>query len=109
MVNGQVYGETPIELRLPLGSYAVTWRLTGYQEVEQSLLVDGSRADQGVISQHQELARAALETTAITRNRDWTPVEQDFNGTTMVLVPAGSFEMESNDGNSDEHPRIQQT
>ena len=28
-------------------------------------------------------------------NADWTPVKRDFNGTTMVLVPAGSFEMGS--------------
>jgi formylglycine-generating enzyme required for sulfatase activity len=29
----------------------------------------------------------------MTRNADWTPIEQDFDGVTMVLVPAGCFMM----------------
>lgn len=29
-------------------------------------------------------------------NADWTPVEQDFDGVTMVLVPAGCFDMGEN-------------
>jgi formylglycine-generating enzyme required for sulfatase activity len=33
--------------------------------------------------------------TPVARNADWTPVTQDFDGVTMVLVPAGSFEMGS--------------
>lgn len=37
--------------------------------------------------------QAAL--TPVTSNADWTPVERDFDGVTMVLVPAGSFEMGS--------------
>lgn len=32
-----------------------------------------------------------------TRNADWTPIEQDFEGVTMVLVPAGCFIMGSTD------------
>lgn len=39
-----------------------------------------------------ELAHAG-----VTRNADWTPIEQDFNGITMVLVPAGCFTMGSSD------------
>ena len=35
---------------------------------------------------------------------DWTVVEGDFNGTTMVLVPAGSFMMGSENNNPDEKP-----
>ncbi|MEZ4632518.1 MAG: hypothetical protein R2880_17705 [Deinococcales bacterium] len=35
---------------------------------------------------------------AVTRNADWTPVVQDFNGTRMVLVPVGSFDMGSENG-----------
>ncbi|MBC6935116.1 MAG: TIR domain-containing protein [Chloroflexi bacterium] len=34
--------------------------------------------------------------TPVTRNADWTPVERDFDGVTMVLVPAGCFMMGSN-------------
>jgi formylglycine-generating enzyme required for sulfatase activity len=40
----------------------------------------------------------------ITRNADWTPVTQDFDGVTMLLVPAGCFDMGSNDGPDDEQP-----
>ena len=37
-------------------------------------------------------------------NADWTPVERDFGGVTMMLVPAGCFMMGSKDGGSDETP-----
>ncbi len=40
-----------------------------------------------------------LASTPVTRNADWTPVERDFDGVTMVLVPAGCFMM-----GSDEQP-----
>jgi serine/threonine-protein kinase len=35
-------------------------------------------------------------------NADWTPVEQEFDGVPMVLVPAGCFRMGSADGEPDE-------
>jgi formylglycine-generating enzyme required for sulfatase activity len=44
----------------------------------------------------------------VTRNADWTPVERDFDGVTMVLVPPGCFMMGSNEGDSDEQPVHQQ-
>jgi len=37
-------------------------------------------------------------------NADWTPYERDFDGVTMVLVPAGCFMMGSEDGSSNEAP-----
>ena len=40
----------------------------------------------------------------VSRNTDWVPVERDFNGTTMVLVPAGSFSMGSENGELNEKP-----
>lgn len=40
----------------------------------------------------------------VTRNANWTPVERDFDGVTMVLVPVGCFDMGSNDGDGDEQP-----
>jgi formylglycine-generating enzyme required for sulfatase activity len=44
----------------------------------------------------------------VTRNADWTPVIQDFgDGVEMVLVPAGCFEMGSNNG-ANERPVTQQ-
>lgn len=39
--------------------------------------------------------RTANLNPVITRNVDWTPVEHDFDGVTMVLVPAGCFMMGS--------------
>jgi formylglycine-generating enzyme required for sulfatase activity len=35
---------------------------------------------------------------------DWTPVERDFNGVTMLQVPAGCFMMGSENGEEDEKP-----
>ena len=40
----------------------------------------------------------------VSSNADWTSVEQDFNGATMVLVPSGSFMMGSEDSDFDEKP-----
>jgi formylglycine-generating enzyme required for sulfatase activity len=40
---------------------------------------------------------------AITRNADWTPIAQDFDGVTMLLVPVGCFDMGSEEG-MDEQP-----
>lgn len=40
----------------------------------------------------------------ITANEQWTPVEQEFDGVMMVLVPAGCFMMGSEDGYDDEQP-----
>ncbi|PJF27076.1 MAG: hypothetical protein CUN52_15015, partial [Phototrophicales bacterium] len=40
----------------------------------------------------------------ITTNEQWTPVEQEFDGVVMVLVPKGCFMMGSDDGDSDEQP-----
>ncbi|NJK33172.1 MAG: SUMF1/EgtB/PvdO family nonheme iron enzyme, partial [Deltaproteobacteria bacterium] len=40
----------------------------------------------------------------VTRNADWEPFVQEFDGVEMVLVPAGCFMMGSDDGDSDERP-----
>lgn len=37
-------------------------------------------------------------------NADWTPVEREFDGVVMVLVPAGCFTMGSEDGDVNERP-----
>lgn len=43
----------------------------------------------------------------VTHNADWSIVRQDFDGVTMVLVPAGCFEMGSQDGSDDERPTVE--
>ncbi|MBN1123287.1 MAG: formylglycine-generating enzyme family protein [Anaerolineae bacterium] len=40
----------------------------------------------------------------VTRNADWTPIIETFDGVEMALVPAGCFEMGSADGDNDEWP-----
>jgi len=40
----------------------------------------------------------------VTNNENWTPQERDFDGVTMVLVPAGCFLMGSETGDDDEKP-----
>lgn len=42
--------------------------------------------------------------TPVAQNADWTPVERDFDGVTMVLVPVGCFMMGSDNGDEDEQP-----
>jgi formylglycine-generating enzyme required for sulfatase activity len=44
----------------------------------------------------------------VAHNEDWTPQEQDFDGVTMVLVPAGCFLMGTKDGYNDEQPAHEQ-
>ncbi len=39
--------------------------------------------------------------TTVTRNADWKPVERDFDGVTMVQVPAGCFQMGTASGGGD--------
>ena len=50
--------------------------------------------------------QAALELSqqGVDNNADWTPYEQEFNGLTMVLVPAGCFNMGSTEGGTNEQP-----
>ena len=40
----------------------------------------------------------------VTANADWTPVEREFDGVVMVLVPSGCFMMGSTTGEIDETP-----
>lgn len=66
----------------------------------------------GAAAAPEEAAEAAEEVdeatlpglTPVTRNADWEPVIQDFDGAEMALVPAGCFTMGSEDGDDDERP-----
>lgn len=40
----------------------------------------------------------------VTKNADWTPVVQSFDGVDMVQVPAGCFVMGNDEGRRDERP-----
>ncbi len=46
----------------------------------------------------------AAALAGVARNADWTPYTEIINGVEMALVPAGCFQMGSNDGDSDEQP-----
>jgi len=45
-----------------------------------------------------------VESVTLVFNNDWPPFERDFDGVTMVLVPAGCFMMGSEDGEDNEEP-----
>ncbi len=55
------------------------------------------------ISPRDQLALQLAE-TGVTSNADWTPYTEVINGVEMALVPAGCFQMGSNEGESDEQP-----
>jgi formylglycine-generating enzyme required for sulfatase activity len=42
--------------------------------------------------------------TGVTANADWTPYTEEINGVEMALVPAGCFQMGSENGSDDEKP-----
>lgn len=46
----------------------------------------------------------AVALTPVSRNANWTPIERDFNGVPMVLVPAGCFVITS--GENAEAPNL---
>ena len=50
------------------------------------------------------LSPEEIALTPVTQNEDWTPIERDFDGVAMVLVPAGCFMMGYEDGDDDEGP-----
>lgn len=59
--------------------------------------------------QSNQLTPNELENLPIvTNNTDWTPIEQDFDGVLMMLVPAGCFMMGNDDGAEHEQPSHEQ-
>ena len=51
-----------------------------------------------------EPSEGKIDKCSANKNSDWVPFPQDFNGTTMMLVPAGSFTMGRGNGNCEERP-----
>ena len=73
-------------------------------QVQTSFIPPAPNNNESKISTPQVRVSVANGTKPISHNSDWTPVERDFNNTTMVLVPAGSFKMGSENGRNDESP-----
>lgn len=77
--------------------------------VQQSVDATAAAALQGTASSGEEVVTSpntpedtVIGIAPVTRNADWTPVERDFDGVTMVLVPAGCFMMGLTDDEIDE-------
>lgn len=84
------------------------WARTGQETVSRSMtmpvcspLLTASAGPQG---QTTTPGGAPADVTRVTRNADWTPVVQEFDGVEMVLVPPGCFMMGSDLGESHEKP-----
>lgn len=79
--------------------YALRSTFRGYAPASNALPHVGFRCVRldPPISQSPNSVSSTLAPTnaVISQNRDWQPVEQTFNGITMVLVPAGCFTMGS--------------
>ena len=63
---------------------------------------EGTEEDENAIEETNESGELSARPTltnpleiVVSSNASWTPVKRDFDGTTMVLVPAGSFRMGS--------------
>ncbi|MCB9450981.1 MAG: SUMF1/EgtB/PvdO family nonheme iron enzyme [Anaerolineaceae bacterium] len=68
------------------------------------VFAESTATAQAIISTAAPTSSEAVVLTPVTANADWTPVERDFNGVAMVLVPAGCFEMGYDGGDDDETP-----
>ena len=96
-VDERYVGMTPLEnYFLEVGSYQLRINLEGYEDLTANLTVEKGKTTEATL----KLIRVA-GTQPISHNADWAPVKRDFNGTTMVLVPAGSFTMGSTESQID--------
>jgi formylglycine-generating enzyme required for sulfatase activity len=76
---------------------------TLFEAAIQTAVADSVRSTE-VASMALTLEALDIQEIIVIFNADWEPVEQVFDGVAMVLVPAGCFQMGSEDGNSDERP-----
>ena len=101
-VNGSIVGTTPYNTQVETGTYQIEISLTGYETYEETVYLtarkDFTATEAGQVYKNLiplPPPRVIGITEPVTRNIDWTPQRKDFNGTTMVLVSAGSFKMGS--------------
>jgi formylglycine-generating enzyme required for sulfatase activity len=69
-----------------------------------SVILSGIRATIAPCTGNAAGQPPAAPPTPIAHNADWTPVIQEFDGVEMVLVPAGCFQMGSDDQGDYEKP-----
>lgn len=76
-------------------------------EYQQTLIAGGTATRSAILALTPTPTPDATATLVALRpqtNADWTPIERDFDGVTMVLVPAGCFMMGTANLDSDERP-----
>jgi|GEM_PF-6200583 len=83
---------------------AETRRIQQATATQQQQIVNATATQQIANVNATVTALVAPAMTPMVSNRDWMPVELDFGGVTMVLVPVGCFQMGSNNGYDDEKP-----
>jgi len=71
---------------------AVAFEATLVEAAIQTAVAESVRSTE-VAFMASTLAALGFDTRPVTANADWTPIELDFDGVAMVLVPAGCFEM----------------
>lgn len=92
----------------PTVSETATIQPTNTVTIESSPTPQPTQTDSPTNPTSLTLSPEQLALTPVVRNEDWTPYERNFDGLTMVLVPAGCFMMGNETGSDDEKPAHQQ-
>jgi formylglycine-generating enzyme required for sulfatase activity len=71
---------------------------------ERVIIANATATELVIIANATATERVIIANATATFVASYVPVESDFDGVTMVQVPAGCFQMGSNDGDSDEQP-----
>ncbi len=84
------------------------WRMLILSTMLSLLLLGCGTAQQAPVTPSQSASATPPPTliavASVTKNSDWKPIEQDYNGVPMMLVPPGCFNMGSDDGTPEEKP-----
>jgi formylglycine-generating enzyme required for sulfatase activity len=65
--------------------------------VTQTAVVEATAMEADIQDALEQVVLEQAKSDTLSLNSDWVPFEKDFDGVTMVLVPAGCFEMGVND------------